>query len=122
MVVVYGNFPYNQSHQGKPPGETAMTTSSADVLQQARTARLEARVTDEQKAILQRAAALTGRSLSDFVVASAQDAAMRAIHDHELIRLTAEERTEFVKAMLNPPAPSDRLKKAAKAYKQKTGA
>jgi uncharacterized protein (DUF1778 family) len=122
MVVVYGNFPYNQPHQGKPPGETAMTTSSAEAFQQARTARLEARVTDEQKAILQRAAALTGRSLSDFVVASAQDAAMRTIHDHELIRLTADERTEFVKAMLTPPAPSDRLKKAAKAYKQKTGA
>lgn len=99
-----------------------MTTHSAETFQPARTARLEARVTDEQKNLLQRAAALTGRSLSDFVVTAVQEAAMRTIHDYELLRLTAEERTAFVKTLLNPPAPGERLKKAVKAYKQKTGA
>lgn len=42
--------------------------------------RLEARISPEQKALLERAAALEGRSLTDFVVASAQAAA------HETIR------------------------------------
>jgi uncharacterized protein (DUF1778 family) len=84
-----------------------------------RTARLEARVTDEQKNLLQRAAALVGRSVSDFIVSSAQEAALRTIHDYELVRLTVEERKIFVDALLNPPPPSARLKKAAKAYRAK---
>ena len=99
-----------------------MTTNSTETHQLTRTARLEARVTDEQKSLLQRAAALTGRSLSDFIVTSAQEAAVRTIHDYELVRLTVDERTAFVTALLNPPAPSERLKKAAKTYKQKAGA
>jgi uncharacterized protein (DUF1778 family) len=99
-----------------------MASNPSETSQPARTARLEARLTDEQKNLLQRAAALTGRSLSDFIISSAQEAAMRTIHDYELIRLTADERTAFVKALLNPPAASGRLKKAAKTYKQKTGA
>jgi uncharacterized protein (DUF1778 family) len=99
-----------------------MAAIHAETIQSSRTARLEARVTDEQKTLLQRAAALTGRSLSDFIVACAQEAAVRTIHDYELIRLTADERIAFVSTLLNPPAPSARLKKAAKAYKQKMGA
>jgi uncharacterized protein (DUF1778 family) len=87
----------------------------------ARSARLEARVTDEQKTLLQRAAALLGRSLSDFLVASAQDAATRVIQEHEMIRLTKADRTVFVSALLDPPAPNARLAKAAKAYRQKMG-
>lgn len=99
-----------------------MSSTTSETLQPARTARLEARVTDEQKHLLQRAAALTGRSLSDFIVTCAQEAAVRTIHDYELIRLADHERTAFVTTLLNPPSPGERLKKAAKAYKQKTGA
>lgn len=88
----------------------------------ARSARLEARVTKEQKTLLQRAAALLGRSLSDFLVSSAQETAARVIHEHETIRLTKADRTAFVSALLNPPAPKARLAKAAKAYREKTGA
>ena len=40
-----------------------------------RGARLEARISVAQTIVLQRAATLTGRTLSEFVVASAQDAA-----------------------------------------------
>lgn len=99
-----------------------MLASDAESLEKtARRARLEARVTDEQKTLLQRAAALLGRSLSDFLVASAQDAATRVIQEHETIRLTKTDRTAFVSALLNPPAPNARLAKAAKGYRQKMG-
>ncbi|MET3120902.1 uncharacterized protein (DUF1778 family) [Oxalobacteraceae bacterium GrIS 2.11] len=40
-----------------------------------RTVRLEARVTDAQKVLIQRAAALAGRSVSQFISSSALDAA-----------------------------------------------
>ena len=86
-----------------------------------RDARLEARVSAAQKSLLQQAAALSGRTLSEFVVASAQDAARRVIAEHESIRLSREEQLAFVQALLNPPEPNARLKRAAKAYRQKVG-
>jgi uncharacterized protein (DUF1778 family) len=94
------------------------TTESVD---RARTARLEARVSRTQKDLLQRAAALSGRTLSEFVVASAQEAAAKVIRDHDTIRLSRAEQTAFVKALLSPPAPSRRLRKAAAAYKKSRG-
>jgi uncharacterized protein (DUF1778 family) len=86
-----------------------------------RDARLEARVSAAQKNLLQQAAALSGRTLSEFVVASAQDAARRVLAEHESIRLSREEQLAFVQALLNPPQPNARLKRAAKAYRQRTG-
>ena len=86
-----------------------------------RDARLEARVSAAQKFLLQQAAALSGRTLSEFVVASAQDAARRVIAEHESIRLSREEQLAFVQSLLNPVEPNQRLKRAAKAYRQRTG-
>jgi uncharacterized protein (DUF1778 family) len=88
----------------------------------ARDARLEARVSATQKSLLQQAAALSGRTLSEFVVASAQDAARRVLAEHESIRLSREEQSAFVEALLNPPEPNARLVRAAKAYRRRTGA
>ncbi len=49
-------------------------------------ARLEARITGEQKELIERAAAYEGRSVSDFVVATVQEAAKTIIQEHELLR------------------------------------
>ncbi len=86
-----------------------------------RVARLEARVTTDQKRMLQHAAALSGRTLSEFVVASAREAAAKVIQAHETIRLTREEQIAFVSALLNPPPPNARLRRAASKYRQQTG-
>ncbi len=82
-----------------------------------KTARLEARVTEEQKALIQRAAALTGRSLTNFVVSSLQEIATRTVREHELMALSARDREAFVSAILESPAPGPRLRKAARRYK-----
>ena len=86
-----------------------------------RAARLEARLSPEQKAMLQQAALLSGRTLSDFVVASAQEAATRVIQQHETIRLSRAEQIAFVTALLDPPAPGDRLRQAVATYRRQTG-
>ena len=78
--------------------------------------RLEARLTPEQKAILQRAADISGRSLSGFVISSAQAAAEETIRTHQVIELTARESEQFVNALLNPPPPNERLRAAAARY------
>lgn len=82
-----------------------------------KTARFEARITEEQKALFIRAAELTGRSLTDFVIASAQETATRALRDHESMVLSARDRETFVAALLDAPAPAPRLRKAVRRYK-----
>lgn len=80
--------------------------------------RLEARVTPEQKQLIARAAALRGSSVTEFIVASAQQAAADTIKDFELLTLHNEARDVFVNAILHPPAPNEAARKAAQRYKE----
>ena len=83
--------------------------------------RLEARINKEQKELLQRAAALLGRSVTDFVVASACEAAVRTLQEYEMIHLSDRDREVFVEALLNPPEPNQKLREAADRYNEHTG-
>jgi uncharacterized protein (DUF1778 family) len=83
--------------------------------------RLEARVTPEQKALFQRAADLTGRSLTDFVVGSAQAAAEATVRTHQMLELTARETESFLAALQDPPAPNQRLRAAAREHQTSSG-
>lgn len=83
-----------------------------------RVERLEARISAEQKALFQRAAALSGRTLTDFVVGSAQEEAARVIERHQMLELNARDSAAFTDALLNPPPPSGRLRRAAERYKK----
>ncbi len=98
-----------------------MQTTTPPAVDSSRGARLEARVSVQQKAVLQQAAALSGRTLSEFVVASAQEAARRVIQEHETVRLGRTEQIAFVRALLKPPPPNARLLKAAAAYRKQMG-
>ena len=98
-----------------------MQTDTPATTDKSRAARLEARISVEQKARLQQAAALSGRTLSEFVVASAQEAASRVIQEHETIRLSRSEQVAFVTALLKPPAPNARLRRAAALYRKQMG-
>jgi uncharacterized protein (DUF1778 family) len=82
-----------------------------------RTARIEARIAPDALAIVRRAAEMQGRSVSDFVVAAAQEAAHRAIEETQIIRLSVEDQRAFAEAILNPPAPNDAMRRAAQAYR-----
>ena len=67
-----------------------------------RTARFKARMPPEVLAVVRRAAELQGRSVGDFVVAAARDAAHRAIEEAGIIRLSVEDQNRFAEALLNP--------------------
>lgn len=81
-----------------------------------RNARLEARIAPKSLVIVRRAAELQGRSVSDFVVAAAHEAAQRAIEEAQLIRLSVEKQRRFVDLLLNPPPPAAALRRARKAH------
>ncbi|ESY73302.1 DUF1778 domain-containing protein [Mesorhizobium sp. M1050] len=86
--------------------------------QQTRTTRLEARISPDMLSVVKRAAEIQGRSVSDFVVSAAQEAAQRTIEETAIIRLSIEDQRALVEAILNPPEPNEALRKAADAYKR----
>jgi len=81
-----------------------------------RTARIEARIAPDTLAVVKRAAEIEGRSVSDFVVAAARDAAHRTIEESHLIRLSVEDQRRFVELLLDPPAPAPALERAKNAH------
>jgi len=81
-----------------------------------RTARIEARIAPEALAVVRRAAEIQGRSVSDFVVAAAQDAAHRTIEETHIIRLSVEDQKRFAELLLKPPAPTPTMKRAKEAH------
>ena len=83
--------------------------------------RLEARISRDQKALFQRAAALQGRTLTDFVISSVHEAAVRTIGDMQAIQLNSAESRAFAEAILNPREPAARLKAAARRYIETLG-
>lgn len=83
--------------------------------------RLEARVTSAQKDLIERAAALRGTSVTEFVVASAQEAATTTIKDFDALHLRDQAREVFINAVLNPPAPNDAARAAAERYRRHMG-
>ncbi|MDR3490812.1 MAG: DUF1778 domain-containing protein [Gammaproteobacteria bacterium] len=80
--------------------------------------RFEARISADKKSVLKNAAELSGRTLTDFVINSAYEAAIRVIQEYQQLHLSAKERDIFIHALLNPPMPSDSLVNAAKMYKK----
>ena len=80
--------------------------------------RLEARLSRKAKALCQKAATIQGRSLSDFVISSAVEAATRIVRENEFVLLTQRDRIAFIETLLNPPAPNSRLQKAAERHRR----
>ena len=88
---------------------------------QTRSERLEARISKAQKDLFVRAAELQGRSLTDFLVASVQEAALATVRTHDAVRLSDRDRKAFVSALLKPPSPTKTLQEAAKRYRKRAG-
>lgn len=83
------------------------------------TARLEARIPHDLKKTLEQAAAVTGHpTVTSFVLSALQASARRAIEEHQQAKLSAEETTHFVKALLAPAAPNAALRGAFKRYRE----
>jgi uncharacterized protein (DUF1778 family) len=80
--------------------------------------RLEARVTPDQKQLIERAAFVQGRTVTDFVVSALQEAARQAIADHTVWKLTQEQHKVLIGALTGPPAPNPKLREAYKRFRK----
>jgi uncharacterized protein (DUF1778 family) len=85
-----------------------------------RTSRIEARISPDALAIVKRAAEIQGRSVSDFMVAAAQEAAHRTIEETQIIRLSVEDQRAFAEAILDPPPLAPAMERAIERYCRET--
>lgn len=109
---MYGGQPYTVS--GRFPDILARSTLMAEA---SRTARIEARISPEALKVVRRAAEIQGRSVSDFVIAAAREAAQRTISEVEVLRLSGAAQEQFISLLLNPPRPNAALGRAFKRHR-----
>lgn len=83
-----------------------------------KTYRFDARLNVHQKTLIQRAADLQGRSMTDFVLHSAEAAAESTIRERATLLLSAKETERFVAAIMSPREPGPVLRAAAQRYKK----
>jgi len=74
-------------------------------------ARINIRTTLEAKAMIERAAALMGTTVSAFMIQNAYEAAQRLVADWETMTLSDRDRDAFLSALDHPPEPNEALKR-----------
>ena len=80
-------------------------------------ARLDARLSKEQKQFFEKAAYLGGfRSLTDFVILTVQEKAKEIVQEKEQIIASEKDSQIFFDAITNPKKPSKTLKNAFEDY------
>ncbi len=74
-----------------------------------RTTTINLRASPQQKALIDRAAAIAGKSRTEFMLDCARQAAEQTIFDQRRIVMSDEQFSEFVRILDNPPPPSAEL-------------
>jgi len=83
-----------------------------------RTERLDARVTKEEKRVIETAASLRGISVTDLMRTSVTDAATKIIRENEILTLSEREKEAFVRTLMNRPRPNDAAIAAVRRYRR----
>jgi uncharacterized protein (DUF1778 family) len=77
---------------------------------------VEVPLDEARKKRVQRAAKLRGTSTSKFLLSCVDETTARVLGDGSVWELTQEESKRFVELLINPPAPTPALRRAAKLY------
>lgn len=67
--------------------------------------RIDLRLTDDDKSMIEEAAAISNQSVSQFMLNSASQRAAEVIEQHRRMILTEESSTRVMDALSNPPSP-----------------
>lgn len=87
---------------------TAIATATATSTE---SARINLRTSPEAKALIERAAAIMGSTVSSFMLQNAYEAARRIVTDKDTIMLSQRDFAAFIAACENPPPPTPALRK-----------
>jgi uncharacterized protein (DUF1778 family) len=97
-----------------------MPSNKAKITQDSvRVERLGFRLDEQTKDLIERAAHLESRKLTDFCVAALTDAARRTIAEHETLILSDLDRKVFFNTLMSPPQASERLVRALAEHKRR---
>ena len=75
--------------------------------------RIDLRLTEDDKSLIEEAAAMTNQSISQFMVSTASERAAEVIEQHRRLILNEASWNQVMDAISNPPTPNERLKRAA---------
>ncbi len=81
-------------------------------------ARIAVRLSDDHKAQMERAAAMTGQTLNSFVVSASMKQADEIVEKEEIRRLTNRDRDIFLALLDADPAPTKAATQAAARFNQ----
>lgn len=76
--------------------------------------RIDLRLTDDDKTIIEEAAALSNQTITQFMLSSASERAAEVIEQHRRLILSEESWNLVMDAISHPPQPNDKLKRAKK--------
>jgi uncharacterized protein (DUF1778 family) len=79
--------------------------------------RLSIRLPQDRKELIQKAADLTQRTMTEFCMSAVVERAEETVARQEQIELSAQDRAVFFQVLMSPPEPNDRLVRAAMASK-----
>jgi len=80
--------------------------------------RIDLRIPAEPKETIEKAAVISGQSLTDFVVAATTSRAREVIRQSDSLVLSARDHARVMAALDAPPEPADALKRAARRHKE----
>ena len=83
----------------------------------ANTARLDFRLPQEQKSLIERAASLLGCTVTDYSVTRLVERAKEDIREHEKTILSDRDRTIFLEILASDDEPNEAMKRAAATYR-----
>lgn len=82
------------------------------------TARLEARIPVEIHQMLKYAAAIQGRTLTDFIISAVRKEAEKAISQHNVVSLSMRDQIAFAEALIDPGEPTEAMRNAKRHYEE----
>ncbi len=78
--------------------------------------RITARLPRSTRSIIERAAAIYGASINQFIVQAAVERANTVLQSMETVKLSSRDAQLFMDALANPPGPNKKLLDAAHAH------
>jgi uncharacterized protein (DUF1778 family) len=82
-----------------------------------RDTRVDFRLTQEHKALIEEAAGMVGLTVSQFVATHALEAAHRIVGEHQAISMTRRDFERFLAALDSPAPPNETAMQAAAVYR-----
>ena len=78
--------------------------------------RMDFRLNPDHKALIERAAAYSGETVTGFAVSTLVREARRVLEEHETTTLSDRDRDRFVDLLDHPPPPIEALRRAARRH------